>query len=182
MALSMDEQRMLAEIEQRLVAEDPVLAARLSAFRRPSRVSIFRSARARVIGSLLTVAVVAMVSLMVYAILPFRSGSRTPGHPVTVSSTGTGQPKIGVGPGAKAARNTASTNTINRNTTRSASTAAVGAGQEHAGQERGRAGRLGQHGQAERLDPPVIGGRARLIRDHRSARLDRGPEPLIAGP
>jgi Protein of unknown function (DUF3040) len=108
MALSMDEQRMLAEIEQRLAAEDPGLAARLSAFRRPSRVSIFRSARARVIGSLLTVAVVAMVSLMVYAIFPFRSGSRTPGHPVTtVSSTGTGQPKIGVGPGTKPAKNTA---------------------------------------------------------------------------
>ena len=125
MALSMDEQRMLAEIEQRLAAEDPVLAARLAAFRRPSRVSIFRSARARIIGSLLTVAVVAMVSLMVYAILPFRSGSRTPGHPVTtVSSTGTGQPRIGVGPGTKPAKNTAGKNATNRNTAKSASTAA----------------------------------------------------------
>ncbi len=120
MALSMDEQRMLAEIEQRLAAEDPALAAGLSAFRRPSRVRIFRSVRARVIGSLLTVAVVAMVSLMVYATFPFRSGSRTPGHPVTtVSSTGTGQPKIGVGPGAKPARNT-----TDRNTAKSASTSA----------------------------------------------------------
>ena len=107
MALSMDEQRMLAEIERRLAAEDPRLAVHLSAFRRPSRTSVFRSARARIIGSLLTVAVVAMVSLMVYAILPFRSGSRTAGHPVatTVSSTGTGQPKIGAGPGTKAAKN-----------------------------------------------------------------------------
>jgi hypothetical protein len=123
MALSMDEQRMLAEIEQRLAAEDPGLAARLSGFRRPSRGSVFRSARARVIGSLLTVAVVAMVSLMVYAILPFRAGSRTTGHPVTtVSSTGTGQPKIGVGPGAKPAKNT-----TNRNTTKSTSTAAPAA-------------------------------------------------------
>jgi Protein of unknown function (DUF3040) len=110
MALSMDEQRMLAEIERRLAAEDPGLAARLSAFRRPSRVNVFRTARARVIGSLLTVAVVAMVSLMVYAILPFRSGSRTPGHAVTtVSSTGTGQPEIGVGPGTKPAGKPAST-------------------------------------------------------------------------
>jgi hypothetical protein len=125
MALSMDEQRMLAEIEQRLAAEDPGLAARLSAFRRPSRVGIFRSARARVIGSLLTVAVVAMVSLMVYSIFPFRSGSRTPGHPVTtVSSTGTGQPKIGVGPGTKPAKNTANKNTANKNTAKSASTSA----------------------------------------------------------
>jgi hypothetical protein len=105
MALSMDEQRMLAEIERRLAAEDPKLAARLSAFRRPSRVGIFRSARARVVGSLLTVAVVAMVSLMVYAILPFRSGSRTAGHPVTtVASTGTGQRKLGAGPGTKTAQ------------------------------------------------------------------------------
>ena len=107
MALSMDEQRMLAEIERRLAAEDPRLAVHLSSFRRPGRISVFRSARARIIGSLLTVAVVAMVSLMVYAILPFRSGSRTTGHPVTttVSSTGPGQAKIGAGPGAKTAKN-----------------------------------------------------------------------------
>ena len=107
MALSMDEQRMLAEIERRLAAEEPRLAVYLSAFRRPSRISVFRSARSRVIGSLLTVAVVATVSLMVYAILPFRSGSRATGHPVTtaVSSTGSGQPRIGAGPGAKAAKN-----------------------------------------------------------------------------
>ena len=107
MALSMDEQRMLAEIERRLAAEDPRLAIHLSAFRRPAGSSVFRSARARVIGSLLTVVVVATVSLMVYAILPFRSGSRTTGHPVTttVSSAGTGQPKIGAGPGTKTATN-----------------------------------------------------------------------------
>ena len=56
MALSMDEQRMLAEIERRLAAKDPGLAARLSTFRRPGRVSVFRSTRARLIGSLFTVA------------------------------------------------------------------------------------------------------------------------------
>lgn len=102
MALSMDEQRMLAEIERRLAAEDPRLAAHLSTFRRPRPVSVFRSARARVIGSLLTVAVVATVSLMAYAIVPFRSGSRTSGsHPAMIaSSAGTGQPKLGAGPGA----------------------------------------------------------------------------------
>ena len=93
MALSMDEQRMLAEIERRLAAEDPGLAARMSTFRRPGPVNVFRSARARVIGSLLTVAVVAMVSVMVYAILPFRSGSRTPGHQPVTTVSSTGQPK-----------------------------------------------------------------------------------------
>jgi flagellar basal body L-ring protein FlgH len=105
MALSMDEQRILAEIERRLAAEDPGLAARMSSFRRPGPANVFRSARARVIGSLLTVVVVAMVSLMVYAMLPFRSNtSRTMGgHPVasrgqpvmTVSSAGSGGAKAG---------------------------------------------------------------------------------------
>ena len=157
MALSMDEQRMLAEIERRLSAEDPRLAVHLSAFRRPSRISVVRSARARIIGSLLTVAVVAMVSLMVYAILPFRSGSRTTGHPVTttVSTSGTGQPKAGAGPGAKAAKNTG------KNTAARAASAST-AQQSPA-----------SHGFGCRGAP---GGRRG--RDHRSSRFDRGTEPL----
>ncbi|HEY0716727.1 MAG TPA: DUF3040 domain-containing protein [Streptosporangiaceae bacterium] len=102
MALSMDEQRMLAEIERRLAADNPGLASDLTSFRRPGRLSVLRSPRARVIGSLFTVAVVAMVSLMVYAMLPFRSGGRAAGHhPVTTTSTssGPGQVKIGPAPG-----------------------------------------------------------------------------------
>ena len=103
MALSMDEQRMLAEIERHLAAEEPGLASNLARLRQPGRASIFRSTRARVIGSLFTVVVVAMVSLMVYALLPFRSGGRTTGHqPVTTASTssGPGQAKIGAAPGS----------------------------------------------------------------------------------
>jgi hypothetical protein len=122
MALSMDEQRILAEIEQRLAAEDPGLAARMSSFRRPSPVNIFRSTRARVIGSLLTIIVVATVSLVVYAILPFRpNNARTiiGGHPIasrgqpvmTVSSAGQGGAKNGTGkaPGSSTARAAAGT-------------------------------------------------------------------------
>ncbi len=100
MALSMDEQRMLEEIERRLVAEDPGLAARMSAFKRPGPSTMFRSARARLIGSLLTVVVVAMVSLVVYAMIPFRSNAtrNLGGHPAVsrgqpvmmVASAGTG--------------------------------------------------------------------------------------------
>jgi hypothetical protein len=102
MALSMDEQRMLAEIERHLAAEEPGLASNLAMLRKPGRASIFRSTRARIIGSLFTVALVATVSLVVYAMLPFRSGGRTTGHqPVTSSSTssGPGQAKIGAAPG-----------------------------------------------------------------------------------
>ena len=73
MALSQDEQRMLAEIEQRLAADDPGLASCLTTFRRPAPGRVLRSPRARIIGSLFTVLLVAMVSLMVYAMVPFRA-------------------------------------------------------------------------------------------------------------
>jgi len=73
MALSMDEQRMLAEIERRLVAEDPRLAARLSSFRRPSPLTTFRTPRGRIIGSLITVGLVAVISVIVYVMVPFRA-------------------------------------------------------------------------------------------------------------
>jgi Protein of unknown function (DUF3040) len=73
MALSQDEQRMLAEIERRLAADDPGLASCLTTFRRPGPGAVLRSPRARIIGSLFTVLLVAMVSLMVYAMIPFRT-------------------------------------------------------------------------------------------------------------
>jgi hypothetical protein len=73
MALSMDEQRMLAEIEKRLAADDPGLASCLSTFRRPGPGTVLRSPRARIIGSLFAVLLVAMVSLMIYAMIPFRA-------------------------------------------------------------------------------------------------------------
>jgi hypothetical protein len=80
MALSQDEQRVLAEIERRLVAEDPGLAASLTSFRRPGPAAVLRSPRARILGSLFTVMLVAMISLMVYAMIPFRAhGPRVPG-------------------------------------------------------------------------------------------------------
>jgi cytoskeletal protein RodZ len=90
MALSMDEQRALAEIERRLAADDPGLAACLTAFRRPGPARVLRSPRARIIGSLFTVLLVAMVSLMVYAMIPFRSHvART-----TVTPTASVQDKV----------------------------------------------------------------------------------------
>jgi hypothetical protein len=78
MALSMDEQRVLAEIERRLAADDPGLATCLASFRRPGPVTVLRSPRARIVGSLFTVLLVAMVSLMVYALIPFRTHSGRP--------------------------------------------------------------------------------------------------------
>jgi hypothetical protein len=73
MALSMDEQRMLAEIERRLADDDPVLAARLTSFRLPRLTLATRSARSRLMTSLLMLVVVGVVAVFVYALMPFRS-------------------------------------------------------------------------------------------------------------
>jgi hypothetical protein len=101
MALSMDEQRMLAEIERRLSADDPGLASSLTTFRRPGPATVLRSPRARIIGSLFTVLLVAMVSLMVYAMIPFRAHTprntvpptATPAGGVAITATDTHQPR-----------------------------------------------------------------------------------------
>src|ERR1700679_2184347 len=98
MALSMDEQRVLAEIERRLAGDDPGLATCPTSFRGPGPATVLRSPRARIIGSLFTVLLVALVSLMVYAMIPFRAhGARTPTAPsasthgaVTSAAAGTG--------------------------------------------------------------------------------------------
>jgi hypothetical protein len=84
MALSQDEQRMLAEIERRLAADDPGLASCLTTFRRPGPATVLHSPRARIIASLFTVLLVAMVSLMVYAMIPFRT--HMPRHATTTTS------------------------------------------------------------------------------------------------
>jgi hypothetical protein len=98
MALSMDEQRILAEIERRLAADDPGLASCLTTFRRPGPGTVLRSPRVRIIGSLFTVLLVALVSLMVYAMIPFRAhiprNAITPSASVNtmLSATGTQVP------------------------------------------------------------------------------------------
>jgi hypothetical protein len=100
MALSQDEQRVLAEIERRLAAEDPRLASSLTTFRRPTPAAVLRSPRARIIGTVFAVLLVAMVSLMFYAMSPFRyHGGRAPASPsaasqgrATIATTGSAGP------------------------------------------------------------------------------------------
>jgi len=104
MALSMDEQRMLAEIERRLAAEDPGLATRLSSFRRPGPAAKLRSRRGRVVGSICTVVLLAVIGLTVYAMVPFRAhASKTPLSRMT-SAQATSAP-VKAGPSAGASRN-----------------------------------------------------------------------------
>jgi Protein of unknown function (DUF3040) len=73
MALSMEEQRILAEIEQRLAKSEPALAARLASFGRPGPANVLRSPRVRVLASCIALVVVTVVSLIAYALLPLRA-------------------------------------------------------------------------------------------------------------
>ncbi len=93
MALSMDEQRMLAEIERRLAAEDPGLATRLSSFRRSSPAAGLRTPRGRVIMLACLIALIAVISTVVYVLVPFRSQAlKSPtaprSHPTSLVSGG----------------------------------------------------------------------------------------------
>ena len=72
MALSMDEERILAEIEQRLARTEPALAARLASFGRPGPRALLRSPRIRMLASCAVLVVITVVSLAVYALLPLR--------------------------------------------------------------------------------------------------------------
>jgi hypothetical protein len=76
MALSMDEQRMLAEIERRLTAQDPGLASRLSSFKRSSPAARLKTTRGKIIGSICTVALLAIIAVTVYATIPFRANNQ----------------------------------------------------------------------------------------------------------
>jgi len=109
MALSMDEQRMLAEIERRLAAEDPGLAARLSSFRRSGPAVRFRTTRGRLIGAFFTVALVAAISLMIYAMIPLRAHTFKPASQASNRPAATSQVKtsaqVKTGPAASTAGN-----------------------------------------------------------------------------
>ncbi len=71
MALSMDEQRILEEMERKLAADDPRLASRLSAFGQQGIHSPFLSARARTISGVLALTLIAAVTLVLFVLSPF---------------------------------------------------------------------------------------------------------------
>ncbi|HEX3388687.1 MAG TPA: DUF3040 domain-containing protein [Streptosporangiaceae bacterium] len=86
----MDEQRILDQIERGLASADPALATRMSSFGAPGRITTLRMRRIRLVASLMTLLVVASVSLVVYALVPFRTvtdrhaggKASAPAHPV----------------------------------------------------------------------------------------------------
>lgn len=91
MALSMDEQRILAEIERRLAADDPYLAGNLSAFTRPRLGASIRAAKGRLLATVVAVAAVALAALVIYSFVPFRviarQNDQPPGQQTTQQAT-----------------------------------------------------------------------------------------------
>jgi len=98
MALSMDEQRILDQIERGLASADPALATRMASFGAPRRITTLRMRRIRLVASLMTLLVVASVSLVVYALVPFRTATdrhaggkaSSPAHPVMTAPSHAG--------------------------------------------------------------------------------------------
>jgi Protein of unknown function (DUF3040) len=94
-ALNMDEQRILDEMERRLADDDPRLASRFASFGQPRMPDLFGSSRTRLIASLLAVALIAAVALVVYVLSPFGAVGRgqIPGHhsPAQTTAASTGQ-------------------------------------------------------------------------------------------
>ncbi len=78
MALSMEEQRILAEMERNLAAEDPRLASRLTAFGQ-HRPGSLRAQRVRTIAGLLALAMIAAVTITMFMLSPY-VGGRDPGY------------------------------------------------------------------------------------------------------
>ena len=88
MALPMDEQRILEEMERMLAADDPRLAAQLASFGRPGLGHAIRTRRVR---SLIALAMLAAVAVLIYAMIAFRLGGgphgTSPEHHATRSAS-----------------------------------------------------------------------------------------------
>ena len=94
MALPMDEQRILEEMERMLAADDPRLAARLAAFGQPGIGQVLRTRRARATLSVMALVLIAAVAGVIYLMSALRpSPGSGPGHrPATVATSPSARP------------------------------------------------------------------------------------------
>ena len=81
MALPMDEQRILEEMERMLAADDPKLAARLAAFGQPGFGQVLRTRRARATLSVMLLILIAAVAAVIYLMSAFSSATGGHRHP-----------------------------------------------------------------------------------------------------
>jgi len=86
-ALSMEEQRILDEIERKLAGDDPRLASRFNSFGQHRLPSTFTSARARTISCLVALALIAAVTVMMFVLSPMNRHSSPPQHRAPAGAT-----------------------------------------------------------------------------------------------
>jgi hypothetical protein len=77
-ALSMEEQRILDEMERKLASDDPRLASRFNKFGEQRLPGGFTSARARTISCLVALALIAAVTIMMFVLSPYGRHSSPP--------------------------------------------------------------------------------------------------------
>jgi hypothetical protein len=113
-ALSMEEQRILDEMERNLAADDPRLASRLSSFGQQRLPGTLKSQRVRTIAGLLALAMIAAVTVTMFMLSPYvnaRHDDYAPkAHPTAGAPTATTQATKATG-STKSAGSTKSTGT-----------------------------------------------------------------------
>lgn len=93
MALSMEEQRILDEMERNLAAEDPRFAFRLGAFGQQRGPKPLASQRARTVSGLIALALIAAVTVVMFALSPYGNQRSAHRPHTTPSATTTAGPK-----------------------------------------------------------------------------------------
>jgi len=96
-ALSMEEQRMLDEMERQLAIDDPKLATRFSTFGQPRMPGAFASQRVKTIVGLLALALIAAVTVMMFVLSPYGAHHGTPARTTPPSATKSAVSKAGTG-------------------------------------------------------------------------------------
>ena len=94
MALSMEEQRILAEIEDELSRTEPVLAACLTMFSRPGRMGLLRATHARrrsprvlAVASVIALFLLTVIPVVIYALVALHGPPQgRPAHPSASSA------------------------------------------------------------------------------------------------
>lgn len=97
MALSMEEQRMLDEMERQLAIDDPKLASRLNAFGGQRLPGAFTSHRAKTISGLLALALIAAITIMMFVVSPYGRGTTTHRTPPSAKPPATSPSRTGTG-------------------------------------------------------------------------------------
>ena len=97
MALSMEEQRILAEIEDELSRTEPVLAACLTMFSRPGRMGLLRASHARrhsprvlAVASVIALFLLTVVPVVIYALVALHAPQ---GRPAVVHPSASSAPR-----------------------------------------------------------------------------------------